>query len=84
LVTEPNKPLGAQTCIKTQVHDQDANSKEQEMREMKRQQQRLQRWKGVRMKAQVSGPSEDPADTHQKSQKQVYNPIHTVAQQIEG
>jgi hypothetical protein len=74
--------------------DQEANAKEQEMVVMKRQQQKHQGWKGVRMKAQtvaqlyarsqVSGPSEDPAHTHQRSQKQVYNPIHTVIQQIEG
>jgi hypothetical protein len=74
------------------MHDQDANAKEQEMAAMKRQQQRHQGWKGVRRKAQtvaqfyarsqVSGPSEDPALTHQRSQKQVYNPIHTIAQQI--
>jgi hypothetical protein len=61
---------------------------------MKWQQQRHQGWKGVRMKAQtvaqlyarsqVSSPSEDLTHTHQKNKKQVYNPIHTVAQQIEG
>jgi hypothetical protein len=60
----------------------------------KKQQQRHQGWKGVRMKAQtvvqlyarsqVSGPSEDSIHTHQRSQKQVYNLIHTIAQQIEG
>jgi hypothetical protein len=76
------------------MHDQDVNAKEQEMVAMKQQQQRPQGWKCVRMKAQtvaqlyaqsqVSGPSEDPTHTHQRSKKQVYNPIHTIAQQIEG
>jgi hypothetical protein len=76
------------------MHDQDANAKEQEMVVMKQQRQKHQEWKGVRMKAQtvsqfyarsqVSNPSEDLAHTHQRSQKQVYNPIHTVGQQIKG
>jgi hypothetical protein len=61
------------------MHDQDVNAKEQEMVVTKQQRQKHQGWKGVRMKAQtvaqlyarsqVSGPSEDPAHTRQRSQK---------------
>jgi hypothetical protein len=35
-------------------------------------------------RSQVPGLFEDFAHTHQKSKKQVYNPIHIAAQKIKG